>query len=286
MDLGDLGAVDPLSDSMYGSLDPSFAAPFEGGDVGSADVLTQTIPQNTVQLGSDTIITPTTAVLPQLIYRPGIEIHSPVVHDFQAYDRYPGGYGYDGYYGGLHGDHYGSPYAYGGDYSGNYSSDYGNDYGIDYCGGYGSDYSGDYGGDYGGDYNSDYTGGFMSDPFSSGLQKRQLRPASRPSRSGPAFGNRPSDASCPSGIAGCPSGISKDTLIQPIVSIQPYASAPVPVPVSEPYDYPVPVGVSVPWCDSDCNSCGGHGSDCGFKNCNGFGGGQSCNWGNWDNWGC
>ncbi|KAF9278819.1 hypothetical protein BGZ68_008334 [Mortierella alpina] len=273
MDRGNLSAVDPLYSPVYDSPDPSYAATFEGGDIGPADACTQTIPQNTVQLGSDTVIVPTTAVLPQLIYRPGIEIHGPIVRDYQPYGQCPSSYGYAGPYGHPYG-HYSSPYG------GGYGDYYGNDYGGDYAG----DYTGDYGGDYSVDYTGDCNEGLIGDPFSSGLKKRQLRPAGRSGRSGPASGSRPSDASCPSGIVGCPSGISKDTLIQPIVSIQPYASSPVPVPVSEPYDYPVPVGVPVPWCDSGCNSCGGHGNDCGFKKCNDCGGGQG--WGNWGDWGC
>ncbi|KAF9960097.1 hypothetical protein BGZ72_007931 [Mortierella alpina] len=284
-DLGVFGAVDPLSNSLYGLSDPSLAAPFGGGDIGTADALNQAIPQSSVQLGSDTIIVPTTAVLPQLIYRPGIEIHGPVVHDYQTYGRYPGDYGYGGPYSDPYGDPYsdyydrfnGGGYGHGSDYVGDYNYHYGGNYGGSH-----SDYGRDYGGVYGGDYNE----GVMGDSFAGGLKKRQLGPAGRPGRSGPSFGSRPSDTSCPSGIVGCPSGISKDTLIQPIVSIQPYASAPVPVPVSQPYDYPVPVGVSVPWCDSGCSSCGSHGDDYGFKQCGGCGGGKGCDWGNWGNWGC
>ncbi|KAF9942519.1 hypothetical protein BGZ67_001132 [Mortierella alpina] len=279
MDPGDFGAVDPLLNAGYGSPDPSYAAAYGGGDIGPEDALAQTILQNTVELGSDTVIIPTTAVLPQLIYRPGIEIHGPIVHDYQTYGGYSGGSGYGGSYGDPYGGHYGSVHGNGGDYGGDYGGDIGNFYG----GNYGCDYGSDYGGGYGVDDNSDHNGGYMGVP--SGLLKRQLGPAGRSGRSGPSFGNKPSDTSCPSGIVGCPSGISKDTLIQPIVSIQPYASEPVPVPVSQPYDYPVPVGVSVPWCDSGCSSCGGHGSSCGFKNCNDWGGGQSSDWGNWGNWG-
>ncbi|KAF9571684.1 hypothetical protein EC968_000281 [Mortierella alpina] len=280
MDPGALGTVDSLSNSVNGTPNSSFAAPLGGSDIiGPADALTQTVPRNTVQLGSDTVIIPTTAVLPQLIYRPGIEIHGPVVRDYQTCGQHPGGYEHSGPYGDPYGGYCGRPY--GCDYGGAYGSDYGYDYGDEY----GGDYGNDYGGDYGGDYTSGYDGGLMGGAFASSLKKRQLRPAAPPSRSDPVFGSRPGDASCPSGIVGCPSGISKDTLIQPIVSIQPYASAPVPVPVSEPYDYPVPVGVSVPWCDSSCNSCGGHDNDCGFKKCNSYGGGQSCDWGNWGNWG-
>lgn len=50
----------------------------------------------------------------------------------------------------------------------------------------------------------------------------------------------------PTTVNGAPTDVSTDTLIQPIVNIQPHALQPVPVPVSQPYDYPVPVGVSVP----------------------------------------
>ncbi|KAG0215099.1 hypothetical protein BGX28_000804 [Mortierella sp. GBA30] len=263
-DNGGNGALDHLPDSVLNSSSDLSPTPF-GAD---GDPLTQTMPQHAVQLGSDTVITPTTGVFPQLIYRPGIQIYDPLVNDYQTYGEYPGNYDYRGYLG-----------------FSRYTGGYGSDLGFR---GYDSGYSGQ-------------SGETPYDGPNTGFKKRHLGlsgpvcPAAGLPEFSPGLGSISSGrygpsagaTSCPSGIVGAPSGIAKDTLIRPIVSIQPYASEPVPVPVSQPYNYPVPVGVSVPWCESGYDrSWGGDGD---FNKCSSCGWGhRDCDWdnsGNWGGWG-
>ncbi|KAF9912919.1 hypothetical protein EC991_007532 [Linnemannia zychae] len=218
----------------------------EGGDLYSPVPPTQVVPSERVHLASETAITPTTGVFPNLIFQPAVQLYGPVINNFQAY---------------------------------------------------GAD--------------SAYTNGFAA---SSGLgvasfKKRQLAgglmsplgPGSLVgSSAGGAFGHIPIAGSGFGGpigsppviVNGAPTDVATDTLIQPIVNIQPHALQPVPVPVSAPYDYPVPVGVSVPvgpiggWGSSDSGwgewGSGWHGGgDC-DGNCDGN------RWGNdwWgDGWG-
>ncbi|KAF9922297.1 hypothetical protein FBU30_007607 [Linnemannia zychae] len=104
-----------------------------------------------------------------------------------------------------------------------------------------------------------YTNGYADFGRSSStlLKKRQLPPQNGPLdsllRPGIAFeagygpdliGRHPMNP--PTIVNSDPVDVSTDTLIQPIVNIQPHALEPVPVPVSTLYNYPVPVGVSVP----------------------------------------
>lgn len=185
------------------------------GDVPVAS--SQALPQQSVQLGSETDIVPVTGVYPQVVYQPAIQIYDPDVSDFQTY----GGRG--GVYGGCSNGMYGG--SVGG--LGNDAVDMGD---LAPSGVVGPD---------------------------GGLYKRQLGPLGGGIVGGPAgplgvgaagFGGPggPGAGGPPSSIVGALSGISTNTVIQPIVSIQPHAYQPVPILVSQPYNYPVPVGVSVP----------------------------------------
>ncbi|KAF9548211.1 hypothetical protein EC957_006978 [Mortierella hygrophila] len=155
-----------------------------------------------------------------------------------------------------------------------------------------------------------YTNGFAgSGRFGlASFKKRQLGrgPLGTPGPIGGPGGSPPTI------VNGTPTDVSTDTLIQPIVNIQPHALQPVPVPVSQPYNYPVPVGVSVPvgpvgpvggggcWggdCDWGKRGGGWRGGDCGGWGCNSWGsegpwsrnswggggpwGGSSCGGGQW-----
>ncbi|KAG0045783.1 hypothetical protein BGZ83_008995 [Gryganskiella cystojenkinii] len=197
------------------SSDPSsFGADVDGFDLSSTTdsviptVSSQVIPQQEVDLGSQTNILPVTGVYPQVLYQPAIQIADPIINDLQTYGGYGGGYG-----------------SYGG---------YGGPYGDDVYGGHGT-----------------LDVGIASSGIDGSLMKRQLGSGTVSTGAGGPLGPGPlgvpgGPGSTITNVAGTPNTMSTDTLIQPIVSIQPHAYQPVPVPVSQPYDYPVPVGVSVP----------------------------------------
>jgi hypothetical protein len=149
---------------------------------------TQVVPSQRVHLASETEVTPTTSIFPNLTFQPSIRLYDPLINDFQTY-------------------------------------------------GVGPEYTNEYLGD---------SGGFDVAPF----KKRQIAGG----LAGGAFGPSPiggGDVSSPMGsppfiVNGIPTDVTTDTLIQPIVNIQPHTLQPVPIPVSAPYNYPVPIGVSVP----------------------------------------
>ncbi|KAF9155694.1 hypothetical protein BG015_008925 [Linnemannia schmuckeri] len=87
----------------------------------------------------------------------------------------------------------------------------------------------------------------------------------------------------PTIVNGAPTDVSTDTLIRPIVNIQPHALQPVPVPVSQPYDYPVPVGVSVPVGPVGSGGCWG--GDCNWGKWGGKWCGDDCDSWNGSSWG-
>ncbi|KAF8978999.1 hypothetical protein BGZ46_005936 [Entomortierella lignicola] len=219
-------------------------------DLSSSDVIppssaiasgsTQVIPQQNVQIGSETGVYPVTGVYPSLIYQPAVQLYNPLVNNYQSSDPY-------------------DPFNNGGN-------------------GFDSSYPGD------------TPLGVNPDPASL-INKRQVSVGPN-AQSG--------------GVVGTPSDVSTNTLIEPIVTIQPHAFQPVPVPVSQPYTVPVPVGVSVPgykrcleglyddchygckWgddsdCGNDCD-CGGY-SDCDYGGCNDYEGCGGCDCGGCGNCG-
>ncbi|KAF9353246.1 hypothetical protein BGX26_008992 [Mortierella sp. AD094] len=197
-----------LSDQDLNGLAPLDPSPLPAP---VAPASTQVIPQQDIQVGSETDVYPVTGVYPSLIYRPAIQLYDPLVNNFQSYGAY-------------------NPL------------DDNSDYGY-------------------GDYPDD--GSSYLDNGPAGIINKRQVPTGPSGQSG--------------GVVGAPSDISTNTVIQPIVRIQPHALQPVPVPVSQPYTVPVPVGVSVPWqkrCfPGPCDDCTGRfdwGDDCDW--------GRNCDW--------
>ncbi|KAF9581997.1 hypothetical protein BGW38_000795 [Lunasporangiospora selenospora] len=80
-----------------------------------------------------------------------------------------------------------------------------------------------------------------------------------------------------------PTGIVTDTLIQPLITIQPHAIEPFPVPVSSPYTVPVPFSVGVPYPVRQ----GWDWSGSGFGDSHwgrGWGNPEIRPWGDWKDW--
>ncbi|KAG0208935.1 hypothetical protein BGX33_005973 [Mortierella sp. NVP41] len=237
-----------------------------GGDGDDLDTFappTQTVPTQTVHLASETEVTPTTGVFPNLIFQPAIQLYDPLVNNYQTYGAGPA-----------------------------------------YTSGYAGGSAGDAGGGGGGLGLASFQK--LQLAHGSGLasfKKRQLagdpRPMGPQGPGGAGFGGPggpegPGGPGGPGGpystiVNGAPTDVSTDTLIRPIVNIQPHALTPIPVPVSAPYEYPVPVGVSVPvkphgpvgkcgkW--DDCKWGGSTWGDWG----GGGGWGDDCDW-NWGGW--
>ncbi|KAG0259310.1 hypothetical protein BG011_002731 [Mortierella polycephala] len=219
MMVADNAMIPPAMTNIWGVGDVNALAPLPPP--------TEVVPQQSVDVVSETNIAPVTGVFPQLTYQPNIDVFNPIVNDYQAF----GGLGFGGP--AIGGPVIGSP-IFGGAAMGGPSFGLGfGDPSIEMLDLRGAPFL-DFGAAPGGM-----------------LRKRQLvaPPLSGFSPAG-ALGGPFSLGSAgipvPQGIAGAPGGITLDTLIQPIVSVQPHAFQPVPVPVSEPYNYPVPVGVSVP----------------------------------------
>ncbi|KAK3832399.1 MAG: hypothetical protein J3R72DRAFT_495168 [Linnemannia gamsii] len=274
------GSLDPISSSAAVGYfaDPTSAFLSSGGvgvgDVGVQSNLdnfeppTQVVPSQRVHLASETEVTPTTGVFPNLIFQPAIQLYDPLVNNFQTYGvgpAYTNGYAGAGRNGGLGGATLFEKRQLVGGSMG--------------------------------------SAGPVGGPIGGGLA------------GGGAFGPSPMGGPMglpPTIVNGAPTDVSTDTLIQPIVNIQPHALQPIPVPVSTPYDYPVPVGVPVPvrpigpvggggWVGSDCDwgkwGSGWHGGDdCDddrgknhWGNSWGGGGGwgDDCDWGwgnDWSGW--
>ncbi|KAF9435745.1 hypothetical protein BGZ76_005608 [Entomortierella beljakovae] len=166
---------------------------------------TQVIPQQDIQIGSQTDVNPITGVYPNVIYQPNIQLYNPLVSTYQSE----------------------TPYDY-------YGNDYGNDYGY-------------------GDYPDDML------PLTSGpgiaINKRQAPIIPGDSLVGPL------DAL---------NDITTNTLIKPIISIQPHALKPVPVPVSRPYTVPVPIGIPASWRGEWYDDCDGYDSHGWDDDCDGY----------------
>ncbi|KAF9185528.1 hypothetical protein BGZ51_000606 [Haplosporangium sp. Z 767] len=234
MSVADNSMMPPVMTDIWGVDDVNALAPLPPP--------IEVVPQQSVDVVSETNIVPITGVFPQLAYQPIIDVFDPIVNDYQTF----GGLDFGG-------SAIGSPIL-GGAVMGdpNLGLSFG-DPSLEMLG-LGSARFLDF----------DAAPGGM-------LRKRQLVPpplsgfSPSGAPSGP-FPPGPVNTPVPQSIVGAPSGIALDTLIQPVVSVQPHALQPIPFPVSEPYNYPVPVSVSVPWDD-------------GFKW--GFGGDwdQNCDWG-------
>ncbi|KAF9125497.1 hypothetical protein BGW39_007343 [Mortierella sp. 14UC] len=274
-DLGLNASIDPIaSATAMGDFSDPTAALFGGptsallsGDVaggGGGGVLdslvppTQVVPSQRVHLASETKVTPTTGVFPNLIFQPAIQLYDPLVNNFQTYGVGP---------------------AYTNGYAG------GSGLGV-------ASFK-----------KRQLAGGPVGLSGPSGLSGGPAGGAFGPGPIGGAIGG--SMGTPPVIVNGAPTNVATDTLIQPIVNIQPHALQPVPVPISAPYDYPVPVGVSVPvgpvgpvgsiggWGGNDCDWGKWGGRRHGGKDCdddwswgNNWGGGwgDDCDWG-WGN-GC
>ncbi|KAI1309738.1 hypothetical protein EDD11_003990 [Mortierella claussenii] len=214
----------------YGSLDLN-------GPLTIPTASSQMIPQQDITVGSQTDVVPTTGVFPNLIFRPHIQLYDPLVNNYHM-DRSDYHEGYD------NGNDYGNDYGNGSYGNDNYSG--GEEYGFD--NGYGGSGSGGHilesGGYDAGE--SDVLNTFSgSGSQMTMMTKRQL------SLVPPGPGSP--------GFVGKPSGMTTETLIKPIVRIQPHSLQPVPVPVSQAYPVPVPVGVSVPY-SSGVGTCGFEGA--------------------------
>ncbi|KAF9359562.1 hypothetical protein BGX34_008280 [Mortierella sp. NVP85] len=215
----------------------------------------QILPQQDIQIASETNVVPTTGVFPQLIFQPAIQLFDPLVSSYPSF---------------------GSIMATGIQGSGLLSN------AGPFMGAAGAaPFMGMLPGGGGGiaaqpPLPPGVVGG--GGPPVGMFKKRQLE-----SGLGGVAAGSIGATGAGRGIVGTPSGISTDMLIQPIVTIQPHALQPVPVPVSQPYSYPVPVSTPSPWFGSrrdGAGACKWGGGGC-WGCCNDNGG-----WGKWSPSGC
>ncbi|KAG0370221.1 hypothetical protein BGZ54_007232 [Gamsiella multidivaricata] len=231
LDLADPAAIhNAPASSIYADNVPSASSPIP-------TVASQVLPKQSISLGSETNIIPTTGVFPNLVFQPAIQLYDPIVSDFQTYGM--------NVLGGPNG-------PLGGPASGLVESAPGFEAPAE----------------------------FLPGTIGS-LAKRQLVPTI-PAVPGPAGRS----ASPPNIISGAPNDISTDTLIQPIVNIQPHALQPVPVPVSTPYNVPVPVGVPVSSPGAGFRGDEVLGNTCDWYDYGSEGGCGWGDWGDWEDWEC
>lgn len=209
----------------------------------------QVVPQQDIQIGSETDVLPTTGVFPKLIFQPAIQLFDPFVTRFPSFGSILNG-AFPGAGTPLIGDPFmnlGMPgpaipmmNSFGGSMPpmGEAPLAAGpgpGPVGLPGAAGPGPGLAGVPG----------------AAPLGPMFRKRQLDPT----LGGPLTGCS-GTTGAGLGIVGTPSGIATDTLIQPIVTIQPHALQPVGVPVSQPYSYPVPVSVPSPWFGTPSPACG------------------------------
>ncbi|KAF9896443.1 hypothetical protein BX616_007438 [Lobosporangium transversale] len=207
------------------------------------------VPQQDVQIESQTDIISTTGVFPKLIFRPAVQLFDPMVTHYQNSNNIPFSFPLP------------LPFPFSNSAAAPAIA---------------------YNDDLDDPTNDFYLSSAPPSLPPTSFRKRQLGPASGPD---------------PAGVIGSSSSVSVDTLIKPIVTVQPHALQPVAVPVSQPYNYPVPVGVPVPWscgtkagagcgtrCGTGCGIGGGTWASVGGNNHWRNWGDSMCTWG--DNWGC
>ncbi|KAK3825369.1 MAG: hypothetical protein J3Q66DRAFT_436460 [Benniella sp.] len=226
--------MDPASAFASPPMDPSALAsgvnlppspPMNGPDLGAGPLpsspspsMPQILPQQDIQIASETNVVPTTGVFPKLIFQPAIQLFDPLVSSYPSF---------------------GSIMATGIQGSGllpNPGPFMGAAGAVPFMGMLP-------GGDGGGGGGGIAAQSPLPSPGAVGgggspvgmFKKRQLE-----SGLGGVAAGSIGATGAGRGIVGTPSGISTDMLIQPIVTIQPHALQPVPVPVSQPYSYPVP----------------------------------------------
>ncbi|KAI8596783.1 hypothetical protein EDD21DRAFT_438328 [Dissophora ornata] len=85
------GAAGPPASNLAGAGPTGIGASPAGASLGpttSSSIPTagsQVVPQQDVQVGSETDVVPTTGVFPNLVFQPAIQLFDPVVSNFQTY---------------------------------------------------------------------------------------------------------------------------------------------------------------------------------------------------------